>query len=75
MQEKAIDAFINNNRKLAIEAISLHKKNQSKISSIRTSLENKSNIPIDFLDILFMFDRVERNMADIADLIKPIYGK
>ena len=74
MQEKAIDAFINNNRKLAIEAISLHKKNQSKISSIRTSLENKSNIPIDFLDIIFMFDRVERNMADIADLIKPIYG-
>ncbi len=75
MQEKAIDAFINNNRKLAIEAISLHKKNQSKISSIRTSLENKSNIPIDFLDIVFMFDRVERYMADIADLIKPIYGK
>ncbi len=75
MQEKAIDAFINNNRKLAIEAISLHKKNQSKISSIRISLENKSNIPIDFLDIIFMFDRVERNMADIADLIKPIYGK
>ncbi len=74
MQEKAIDAFINNNRKLAIEAISIHKKNQSKISSIRTSLENKSNIPIDFLDIVFMFDRVERNMADIADLIKPIYG-
>jgi len=74
MQEKAIDAFINNNRKLAIEAISLHKKNQSKISSIRGSLENKSNIPIDFLDIVFMFDRVERYMADIADLIKPIYG-
>jgi len=75
MQEKAIDAFINNNRKLAIEAISLHKKNQSKISSLRASLENKSNIPIDFLDIVFMFDRVERNVADIADLIKPIYGK
>jgi len=75
MQEKAIDAFINNNRKLAIEAISLHKKNQSKISSIRASLENKSNIPINFLDIIFMFDRVERYMADIADLIKPIYGK
>ncbi len=74
MQEKAIDAFVNNNRKLAIEAISLHKKNQSKISSLRASLENKSNIPIDFLDIVFMFDRVERNMADIADLIKPIYG-
>jgi len=74
MQEKAVDAFINNNRSLAIEAISLHKKNQSKISSIRASLENKSNIPIDFLDIVFMFDRVERNMADIADLIKPIYG-
>jgi len=68
MQEKAIDAFVNNNRKLAIEAISLHKKNQSKISSLRISLENKSNIPIDFLDIIFTFDRVERNMADIASM-------
>ena len=74
MEEKAIDAFINNDRRMAIEAISLHKKNQTKISTFRSSLENKNQIPIDFLDILYMFDRVERSWADIADLIKPIYG-
>jgi len=74
MQKDAINAFIKNDRRLAIEAISLHKKNQTKIKSIRSSLENKTKIPIDFLDIVYMFDRVERSMADIADLIKPIYS-
>ena len=73
MEENSIDAFINNDRRLAIEAILLHKKNQSKISSIRASLENKSQIPIGFLDIVYMFDRIERSWADIADLVQPIY--
>jgi len=74
MEKDAINAFIKNDRSLAIEAISLHKKNQTKIKSIRSSLENKTKIPIDFLDIVYMLDRVERSMADIADLIKPIYS-
>jgi phosphate uptake regulator len=74
MEKDAINAFIKNDRRLAIEAISLHKKNQTKIKSIRSSLENKTKIPIDFLDIVYMLDRVERSMADVADLIKPIYS-
>lgn len=73
MEEKAIDAFISNDRRLAIESISLHKKNQNKISTLRTSLENKNQIPIDFLDTVYMFDRIERSWADIADLVKPLY--
>ena len=75
MEEKAIDAFVNNDRKLAIEAISLHKNNQEKISSLRASMENKNQIPIDFLDIIYMFERIERSWADIADLVKPIYNE
>ena len=75
MEEKTIDAFVNNDRKLAIEAISLHKNNQEKISSLRASMENKTQIPIDFLDIIYMFERIERSWADIADLVKPIYNE
>ncbi|MFB5597557.1 MAG: PhoU domain-containing protein [Nitrosopumilaceae archaeon] len=75
MEEKAIDAFVTNSRSLAIESISLHKKNQEKISAIRSSLEKKSTVPIDFLDLVYTLERVETYMADIADLVKPIYGK
>ena len=75
MQEKSIDAFIKNDRSIAIEAISLHKENQKKMSLLRSSLDSKNQLPIDFLDLIHMFERVERSWADIADLVKPIYSK
>ena len=74
MEAKTIDGFINNDRKLAIEAITLHKTFEEKIQSIKSSLENKKQIPIDYLDLVYMFERVERSWADIADLVKPIYS-
>ena len=74
IEEKTIDAFITNDRKLAIEAITLHKIFEEKIHSIKSSLENKKQIPIDYLDLVYMFERIERSWADIADLIKPIYS-
>lgn len=73
MEQKAIDAFIKNDRRLAIDAISFHKKNQIKISSLMSTIRNKTQIPIDFLDIVYMFDRVEKSWADVADLVKPLY--
>lgn len=74
METKTIDGFINNNRKLAIEAITYHKAFEEKIQSIKMSLENKKDIPIDYLDLVYMFERVEQAWADIADLVKPIYS-
>ena len=74
MEAKSIDGFINNDRKQAIEAITLHKQFEEKIQSIKLSLENKKQIPIDYLDLVYMFERVERSWADIADLVKPIYS-
>ena len=74
MEGKSIDGFISNDRKQAIEAITLHKQFESKIQSIKSSLENKKQIPIDYLDLVYMFERVERSWADIADLVKPIYS-
>lgn len=74
MGEQAVNAFVSNDRRLAIEAIASHKQNQARIASLRSSLQGRRQVQIDFLDLLYMFDRVERSWADIADLVKPIYG-
>ncbi|MFQ5573128.1 MAG: phosphate uptake regulator PhoU, partial [Nitrosopumilaceae archaeon] len=72
---KSIDAFTQNNRTLAIQAISEHKKFQDKISKFRTSLEKKKQVPIDYLDLIYMFERVTKSWDDLVDLVKPIYKK
>ena len=43
IQQQSIDAFIEQNRSLAINAISSHRKFQRKISDIRSSIEQKIN--------------------------------
>jgi len=73
--KKSIDAFIANDRLLAIDSIKLYRKLLSEISKLRLSLEQKRQIPIDFLDIVYMFDRIAKSWADIADLISPIYNQ
>ena len=73
--KKSIDAFIANDRLLAIDSIKLYRKLLSEISKLRSSLEQKKQIPIDFLDIVYMFDRIAKSWADIADLISPIYNQ
>jgi len=73
--KKSIDAFIANDRSLAIDSIKLYRKLLSEISKLRSSLEQKRQIPIDFLDIVYMFDRIAKSWADIADLISPIYNQ
>ncbi len=70
---KSIDAFIANDRLLAIDAIKLYGDYLQKITKLRSSLEHKKQIPIDFLDIVYMFERIVKSWADITDLIKPIY--
>ncbi|MBM2852082.1 MAG: PhoU family transcriptional regulator [Candidatus Nitrosotenuis sp.] len=74
IHQKSIDAFIEHNRRLAIDAISSHRKFQRKISDIRSSIEEKNQLPIDLVDLIYMFEKVSRSWADIADLIKPIYN-
>ena len=73
--EKSIDAFTKPDRLLAIEAISLHKKYQERLSELKTILGNKKHIPIDFLDLIHMFERIAKSWADVVDLVKPIYNK
>jgi phosphate uptake regulator len=74
IHQKSIEAFIKHDRRLAIDAISSHRKFQKKISDIRSSVEQKNQLTINLLDLIYMFERVSRSWADIADLVKPIYG-
>ena len=73
--EKSIDAFTKPDRLLAIEAISLHKKYEEKLNLLRTTLGNKKQIPIEFFDLVYMFERIAQSWADVADLVKPIYNE
>ena len=71
--KKSIDAFIANDRLLAIDAIKIYREYLYNIAKLRSSLENKKQIPIDFLDIVYKFESIAKSWADIVDLIKPIY--
>ena len=75
LAEKSINAFTKPDRLLAIEAISLHKKYEKNLNSLKTSLGNKKDIPIDFLDLVYMFEKIAQSWADVVDLVKPIYNE
>jgi len=75
LAEKSIDAFTKADRRLAIEAISLHKKYEERLSKLRITLGNKKQIPIEFLDLVYMFERIAQSWADVGDLVKPIYNE
>ena len=75
LAEKSIDAFIKSDRLLAIESISMHKQYEKKLSLLRTTLGNKKQIPLDFLDLVYMFERIAQSWADVADLVQPIYNE
>ena len=73
IQTKSIDSFISNDRSLAINAIALQTSNSEKISKIRSSLENKKQIPLAFFDLIYMFEKILQSWSDITDLVKPSY--
>jgi len=73
--KKSINAFTQNDRPLAIRAISQHNKYQEKMLKFRTSLEKKKQIPINYLDLIYMFERITKSWDDLVDLVKPIYKK
>jgi len=75
LAEKSINAFTKPDRRLAIEAIASHKKFQENLSNLRINIGNKNQIPIDFHDLIYMFERIGKSWADVADLIKPIYNE
>lgn len=68
----SVDAFTKPDRLLAIQAISLHKKFESNLIRLRTTLD-REQIPLEFIDLVYMFERITQSWEDLADLVKPIY--
>ncbi|MDE1842994.1 MAG: phosphate uptake regulator PhoU [Thaumarchaeota archaeon] len=75
VHEKSITSFIENNRKLAIEAITLHRNYQKKISGLGSLLDPKKQGSIQLLNLVFTFEKLSRCWADVADLVKPVYAE
>lgn len=73
LAEKSIDAFTAHDRRLAIEAILLHRTYQEELASFRTDLASRKRIPIEMVELVYMFERIAKSWADVADLVKPIY--
>ncbi len=73
VHEKSITSFIENNRKLAIEAITLHRNYQKKISSVGSTLDPKKQGSMQLINLVFTFEKLSRCWADVADLVKPVY--
>ena len=73
IQTKSIDSFISNDRSLAINAITLQRSNFTKISKIRSLLENKKQISLVLFDLIYMFEKILQSWSDITDLVKPSY--
>lgn len=73
VHEKSITSFIENNRKLAIEAITLHRNYQKKISNVGSSLDPKKQGSMQLINLVFTFEKLSRCWADVADLVKPVY--
>ncbi len=73
IHDKAITSFIENNRMLAIEAITLFRNYQKKISDIMASFEPRKQVSLQYLDLVYTLEKLARCWADIADLVKPVY--
>jgi len=73
IQTKSVDAFVSNDRALAITTIQLHKKFLKKIRDLRTSRTVQKTGVLGFLELLQRIENYEKSWSDILDLIQPSY--
>ncbi|CAI9831070.1 MAG: phosphate uptake regulator PhoU [Nitrosopumilus sp.] len=67
---KSVEAFAAGDRRLAIEAISMHGRFAAGLAALR----GRGQMPVGLLDMVHMFERATRPWADMADLVRPAYG-
>ena len=74
IQTKSVDAFVSNDRNLAIATIQLHKNLLEKTHAIRPIHPKTDGTDIlPFLDLLQRIKNYEKSWSDILDLIQPSY--
>ncbi len=73
MSSKSLDAFVNRDRPLAIEAISMHRRYRESLARMRADL-HASSAPAALVDLAYAFGRAAKPWEDVADLVTPVYG-
>lgn len=68
---KAVDALVQHDRRLALLAISLHDQYQSELARLRTGVSG--DVPLEYIDLIYGFERLGQFWSDVADLVRPIY--
>lgn len=68
---RAITAMVNHDRRLAIEAISLHREYQEGLQRLRTGMAG--DVPITYVELVYGLERIGRFWSDVADLVRPVY--
>ncbi|MCE2509122.1 MAG: phosphate uptake regulator PhoU [Nitrosopumilaceae archaeon] len=66
---KAVRALVERDRRLAIEAISLHAAYQERLAALRADAAGDMAL----VDVVYGLERIGRFWADVADLVRPIY--
>lgn len=41
----------------------------------RGGRKSETQLPVDFIDVIHMYEKIARSWVDVADLVKPIYNK
>jgi phosphate uptake regulator len=75
IQNKSVDAFLSNDRTLALNVIQLNKKLLKKLSNARINPNSrlKTTEILPFLDLIKQIENYEKSWSDILDLIQPSY--
>ncbi len=75
IQTKSVDAFLSNDRILALNGINLHKKLLKKLSGakIDDNAKLKTTEILPYFDLIKQIENYAKSWADILDLIQPSY--
>jgi len=75
IQTKSVDAFLSNDRILALNGINLHKKLLKKLSGakINDNAKLKTTEILPYFDLIKQIENYAKSWADILDLIQPSY--
>ncbi|MBI1658576.1 MAG: phosphate uptake regulator PhoU [Thaumarchaeota archaeon] len=66
---RAVRALVERDRRLAIQAISLHASYQEGLAALRADAAGDMAL----IDVVYGLERIGRFWADVADLVRPIY--
>lgn len=71
MATKSVDAFVDHDRRGALEAISLHNQYQNSLAMLRVGVNEET--PLSYIDMIYGLERIGRFWSDVADLVRPTY--